>query len=180
MAENFFTMLYVGGTMTEAVTTSVIDIINNNFEYGTFDVNFKNPTVKVLEGNGDISYNEFEEIEAALLKLNVAFTLTMYPRDDYPGILRYNFPDLNLSGQTTSDGNGHSIIRLHQVHPILNLMMDLVKEGATSLPKHMNNTATKNLVSKMLSDPDNMMTILEKNLSETFPKIPELPELKIV
>jgi hypothetical protein len=176
MAENFYTELKVGGSIPEVTAVVVLDIIGNNFTEGTFKLT---PNLKLLEGNGDMSYNEFEEIVNSLRKLNVAFTFTMYPRDDYPGILLYNYPNLNLSGQTASDGNGHPIIRIDNVRPIVYLMMDLLKEGTNTLAKHINDEHTKDLVTKILQDKANLIPIMDQELNQVLPELPDLPELTI-
>lgn len=179
MAENFYTELKVGGTITEANAVTILDKIGNTFTDGTFDINFKNPEVDLIEVSGDMSYNEFEEMENFLRKLNVAFTFTMYPRDDYPGIHLYNYPDLNLSGQTTSDSNGHSIVRIPEILPLINLIMNILKEGPKALAKHVNNDATKDLVASILKNPDDLIPLLEKEIDKELPDLPDLPKLKI-
>ena len=179
MSENYYVDLEVGGTISKANATTVLDIINNNFEDGTFNINFDNPTEDKLEGNGWISFNEYEEIENELRKMNVTFRFTMYPKEDYPGILLYNSPELNLSGQTAADNNGHPIIRNSEINPLLNLMVDLIKSGPNVLPTHINNEATKNLVKSILEKPDDLIPILEKHISAVVPVIPDVPKLII-
>jgi hypothetical protein len=178
MAESFYTELKVGGSVTRQHVKDILEIINENFDDGTFE-EINAIKDKQFTGSGAISYEKFEEIEAALLKLNVAFTLTMYPKDDYRGIKCYNFPDVNLTGETDSDGNGHSIIRISEIKPLINLMLDFIKEGNSTLAKHINNETTKDLVTKMLSDPDDLIPILEKELNQVLPELPKIPKLII-
>jgi hypothetical protein len=178
MAENFYTELRIGGSISEENLTTILYLIGEHFETGTFnreDVINEN----FVKAEGDVSFEEFQEIKIALYKKNLTFEFTMYPRDDYPGILLYNYPDLNMSGQTNSDGKGYPIIRLDSIQPLINLIMGVLKEGTNTLAKHINNETTKDLVTKMLSDPDDLIHILEKELNQVLPELPEIPKLII-
>lgn len=179
MSENFYVDLEVGGTISQANATTVLDIINDNFEDGTFNINFDNPIDDKMEGSGWISYNEYQEIEEKLREMNVTFTLTMSPKEDYVGIKCYNFPELNLSGETSADNNGHPYIRNSNIRPVLDLMMDLIKDGSKALPTHINNETTKELVKSILENPDNMIPILDNHISILAPDIPDVPKLII-
>jgi hypothetical protein len=178
MAERFYTELRIGGSISEENLTTVLDLIGDKFETGTFE---REDVIKIkfIKAEGDVDFEEFQEIEAALYKKNLTFEFTMYPRDDYPGILLYNYPDLNMSGQTNSDGKGYPIIRLDSIRPLINLIMGVLKEGTNTLAKHINNDTTKDLVTKLLSNPDDLIPILEKELNQVLPELPEIPELII-
>jgi hypothetical protein len=178
MAENFYTELRIGGSVPEKYVKTILKMIGNKFETGTFkrkDV----ITEKSIKFDGHISYEEYQEIETSLYKMNLTFTFTMYPMDDYPGILSYNFPDQGMKGETSSDGNGHPIIRITEVRPLTNLILDILKKGTSTLAKHINNETTKDLVTKMLSDPDDLIPILEKELNQVLPELPKIPKLII-
>lgn len=179
MAESFYVDLEVGGTISQANATTILDIINTYFEDGTFNVDFNNPIEDKMDGNGWISYNEYQDIEKKLKELNVTFTLTMAPKEDYPGIMIYHYPELNLSGESSSDNNGHPYIRNSEISPLLNLMMDLIKDGTKTLPTHINNKEIKDLVKNILENPDNLIPILENHINIIAPDIPNIPKLVI-
>lgn len=179
MAENFYTELKVGGTISNSTAVTILDIIGNNFNEGTFEL--KDAVAnKQFSGSGDMSFNEFEELENQLRKLNVPFTFNMFPRDDYPGIFLYNLPELNMSGQTPSDGNGHPIVRIKDISPLINVMKDFIK-GKDNLARHINDEPIKDMVAEIFRDPDNLIPILEKTIKELLPEIPDtLPELSLI
>jgi hypothetical protein len=179
MSESFYVDLQVGGTISQANATTVLDIINENFEDGTFNIDFDNPIDDKMEGSGWISYNEYQEIERKLRDMNVTFTLTMSPKEDYEGIKCYNFPEHNLSGETSSDNNGHPITRNSDVTPLLNLMMHLLKGGTKTLATRINDEPIKDLVKNILKNPDDMILILEDHVKNLVPDLPHVPKLII-
>ena len=99
---------------------------------------------------------------------------------DYNADATYFVPGMEDVESYNTDQNGNAVVRLDQVKPLIELLLELAEHGDKALPKFLNNPAVADLVKDCLDSPADIIKNIKERLSEVLPQeAPDIPPLII-
>jgi hypothetical protein len=179
MADLFYVIIKIGGDILKENLNSILETLGEISEEGNIFNEEQYLEDGVIHAQGNISYDDFEEITSKIYELELTHISSIDPKDDCEGYTLYNIPPIH-NGHVQSDINRHPIIRISEIRPYMDLLMDLVKNGVSCLPLHINEEPVKETVKEMINDPDHAMDHLQSIIDLKIPNLPKLPPLNIL
>lgn len=179
MADLFYVTINIGGDILKENLNSILETLGEISEEGNVFDEKQYLEDGVLNAQGNISYDDFEKIISKIYELELTHISTVDPKDDYEGYTLYNIPPIH-NGHVQSDMNRHPTIRISEIRPYMDLLMDLVKNGVSCLPLYINEEPVKETVKEMMNDPDHAMDHLQSIIDLKIPNLPKLPPLNIL
>lgn len=178
MADKFYSSFNIGNNISKENFYSIIAVLNETCEENNyFDIE-DCLSDGFINASGWMTFEDYQEIISKLQKLNLTYIATIDPKDEYEGFTTYSIPP--HVGNIQSDMNRHPVIRISEIRPYVDLLMDLIKNGTQCLPLYINNDIVSETVKEMMAKPDKALEILQSLIDHNVPKIPTLPKLNIL
>jgi len=72
------------------------------------------------------------------------------------------------------------LVPAHETRPVVELLLEMVKQGIAALPKFISTPGLEDIVEKGLKNPDKLYDLLRKEVNKSLPVLPKLPPLIIM
>ncbi len=126
-------------------------------------------------------YGNCENLKAFCRKHGLGYIHTREAKDDCNGEVSHWVPGMKTEIIHSANQGGDIVVHLHQIKPIVELLLDYAKQGDKALPLHINddNEDVQEIIEKSLKHPRKFLPEMEKMIKAFLPTLPELPPFTI-
>lgn len=182
MSDYIYVSLEIGGTLPASLVPEFLqsideDIINKGEEITLNSLKGLNDSLKI---NGEANYGLCTHTKEFCMEHGLSFINQAEAKCDYNADATYFVPGMEDVDSYNTDQNGNAVVRLDQVKPLIELLLELAEHGDKALPKFLNNPAVADLVKDCLDSPADIIKNIKERLSEVLPQeAPDIPPLII-
>lgn len=184
MSEPIGITIEVGGKLpqryVEKLLSLAMDEIYEIYEGPTTLALLEKEVGETITWQGMANYGLVEELCMFLYKHNMPYVHHMEAKYEYDSTVLYWFPGMKKAGSLNSTNEGQKLVRIDDLRPYCDLLLDLAEKGPEVLPTFIGNADLKDIIELGLKNPKQLYVELRQKFAEILPVIPEVPPFEII